>query len=119
LARKLHAEDGRRGSILFGGEPVGTVNSALRPRAAFILLEVMVAIVIIGVAMVALMRGFIVSLDSLQRIKQNETAILLARSLMDDLILEPPPEDRLEGKFANDPRFGDAFAGWEWEMEVE
>jgi hypothetical protein len=25
----------------------------------------------------------------------------------------------MEGKFSDDPRFGEAFAGWKWEMEVE
>ncbi len=90
-----------------------------KSRRAFILLEVMVAIVIMAVAMVALIRGFIVSLDSLQRIRHNEVAILLAESLMDDLILEPPAEGTTEGEFSDDSRFGEDFEGWSWELEVE
>lgn len=86
---------------------------------AFVLLEVMVAIIIIGTAAVALMRGFFLSLDSIRRIRMNEQSILLARSLMDDLMLEPPDEGRYEGKFWEDPRFGAPFEGWRWYMEVE
>ena len=38
---------------------------------------------------------------------------------MHDMILEPPAEGRLEGSFEDDPRFGEEFEGWTWEMEVE
>ena len=54
----------------------------LRPgrlRRAFILLEVMVGVVIVGVAMVALLRGFMISLDQIKKLKRNEQASLLAR----------------------------------------
>jgi type II secretory pathway pseudopilin PulG len=86
---------------------------------AFVMLEVMVAIIIIGLAAVALVRGFIVSLDTVSRVRMNEQAILLGRSIMDDMMLEPPSEGEYNGRFADDNRFGEAFAGWEWEMEVE
>lgn len=88
-------------------------------RRGFILLEVMVAIVIVGIAMVALIRGFIISLDTLKKVKMNEQAILLAQSFMDDLVLEPPAEGEYTGAFTDDNRFGEEFEGWRWELEVE
>jgi type II secretory pathway pseudopilin PulG len=83
------------------------------------LLEVMVAILIIAVAAVALLKGFFLTLDNVKRVRKNEQAILLARTLMDDLIIEPPGEDDTEGSFGDDPRFGEAFVGWKWSISVE
>ncbi|MCC6547044.1 type II secretion system protein [Candidatus Sumerlaeota bacterium] len=91
----------------------------MKKQRAFVLLEILVSIVIIAVALVAIMKGFVLSLDSLKRIRMNEKAFVLARSLMDDLILEPPAEGSFEGNFADDPRFGEIYAGWSWSLEVE
>lgn len=88
-------------------------------RAAFILLEVMLSIMIVGVTFVAILRGFIVAYDTLGKVRMNETAIHLASSLMDDLVLEPFSVGDYQGRFADDPRFGDDFAGWYWEVRVE
>lgn len=90
-----------------------------RSQRAFVLLEVLLSIVIIAVALVAIMKGFIISLDSIKRIRLNEKAIVLGRSLLDDLILEPPDEGRFKGTFASDSRFGPEYEGWSWEMDVE
>ncbi len=98
------------------GQLIGKSNHR---RRCFILLEVMVAIVIVGVAMVALLKGFILSLDTLKKIKMNEKAILLAETLMDDFVLEPPAEGDYEGEFTEDTRFGEEFEGWKWELDVE
>ncbi|MBI1290401.1 hypothetical protein GC173_04065 [bacterium] len=83
------------------------------------LLEVMVAIIIISVAAVALLKGFFLTLDSVKRVRMNEQAILLARTMMDDLAVEPPGEDDVEGDFSKDARFGEDFAGWKWRLSVE
>jgi type II secretory pathway pseudopilin PulG len=83
------------------------------------LLEVMVAIIIIAVAAVALLKGFFLSLDNVNRVRRNEQAILLTRGLMDDLIIEPPAAERQDGRFSDDPRYGEAYAGWLWEIDVE
>jgi type II secretory pathway pseudopilin PulG len=98
------------------GELMLRVN---RSRRCFILLEVMVAILIVGVAMVALMRGFILSLDSMKKIQMNEKAIFLAESMLDDLILEPPAEGSFSGYFTDDIRYSEDFDGWMWELDVE
>lgn len=89
------------------------------PRAAFILLEVMVSLVIVGVSMTALLRGFVMSLDTVKKVRMNEVALFLAEAFVDDLILEPPPEGRFNGEFHRDPRFGEPFEGWQWELTVE
>lgn len=88
---------------------------------SFVLLEVMVALVFMAVALVALLRGFTVSLDSLKKIRLNEEAIVLAKSILQDMELEPPAleNETYEGEFADDPRFGEDYEDWRWEMEVE
>ncbi|MEO8377545.1 MAG: type II secretion system protein [Candidatus Sumerlaeota bacterium] len=88
-------------------------------RRAFVLLEILVAIVIVSIALVAIMKGFVLSLDSLKRIRMNEKAFVLARSLMDDMILEPPDEGTFDGNFTDDPRFGEEYSGWRWSLDVE
>lgn len=88
-------------------------------RRGFVLLEVLVSIVIIAVAMVALLKGFVVALDTLKKIRLNETSVVLARTLMDDMILEPPDEGSFKGNFSDDGRFGENYKDWKWEMEVE
>ena len=88
-------------------------------RRAFILLEVMIAVMIIGVTFVAILRGFIVAYDTLGRVRMNETAMHLARSVMDDMILEPFSDGDFEGRFEDDPRFGTDYSGWHWQVWVE
>lgn len=95
------------------------IPGQLPRRAAFILLEVMIAIMIVGVTMVAILRGFVVAYDTLSRVRMNETAMMLARTVLDDIILEPYAEGDYEGRFTDDPRFGEEFAGWYWEVWVE
>ena len=90
-----------------------------RAARAFVLLEVMIAIMIVAIAFVALMKGFVISLDRLNRIRSEEQALYLARSMMDDLQLNPPPAKTFEGKFSDDSRYGDEFAGWRYKLEVE
>lgn len=88
-------------------------------RRAFVLLEVMIAIMIVAIALVALVKGFVISLDRLGRLRAEEQALYLARSLMDDLQLNPPPAKTFEGKFSDDSRYGDEFAGWRYKLEIE
>ena len=90
-----------------------------RRSPAFILLEVLISVVIIGVSVVALMKGLLISMDTLRKVRMNETAIYLARSVMDDFQIEPPADGDYEGHFADDDRYGEAFNGWYWELQVE
>ncbi len=79
----------------------------------------MLAMTIIGIGMVALMKGFIQSLDTIKRVKVNEQAMVFAQSLMDDIILEPPADGDYEGCFGDDIRYGEHYKNWYWEIEVE
>ncbi len=90
-----------------------------RRDRAFVLMEVLVAMVIVAIAMTGLLRGFVLALDTVQKIYLNETAIILGKSVMDDLILEPPAEGEYELQFADDPRFGEAFMNWSFQLEIE
>jgi general secretion pathway protein I len=56
-------------------------------RRGFTLLEVMVATLIMGVAVVGLMSGISQSLHNADRVTDYDRAALLARSKMDDLLL--------------------------------
>jgi len=88
-------------------------------RRAFVLLEVMIALIILAVAMTAILRGFVIVLGT---IRENATALkatLLVESLMDDLELEPPVEGHADGKFEDDDRFGEEYAAFGWDREVE
>ncbi len=98
---------------------VGVLRRSRRPQAAFILLEVLVSLVLVGVSMTALMRGFVVSLDTVKKVRMNEVALFLAEAISNDMILEPPPEGRFEGRFERDPRFGESFEGWSWRLVVD
>lgn len=91
----------------------------VRRARGFVLLEVMISIVIIAIAVVALLKGFVISLDRLNKIRREEQALYLARSVMDDLQLNPPPARTFEGNFSDDPRYGDDFTGWRYRIEVE
>lgn len=88
------------------------------PRRAFVLLEVMVAVMILGIAMVALMKGLTLSIDQMKKINEQEAGILLAKSMLNDLTLEPNKEGRYQGSFEDDPRFAD-YEGWTWKVRIE
>ena len=90
-----------------------------RRRRSFVLLEVTIALVILGVSMGAVLRGFMIGFYSLKEIRLIEEASLLAETMLEDYELEPPPEGDREGFFVDDPRFGEAFANYEWVRDVE
>lgn len=90
---------------------------AARATAGFTLLEVLVAVTILGVALVSLL-GLHVSnlarLDSDQRISE---ATLLAQALMTELDVGPPPDLGVErGDF--EERYPDRYPTLGWEREV-
>lgn len=89
-------------------------------RRGFMLLEVLIAVVIIGIAFVAILKGFASSLQTMSNVRLNEQAIYLAETLLDDLEVEPPAEGIYEGSFADDEvRFGETFKDFSYRIEVE
>ena len=74
---------------------------------------------ILSIALVGLLRGFIVSMEAMRDIRITTTASLLAESLLEDYELEPPLEGSEDGSFLDDSRFGEPFVDYRWEREVE
>jgi general secretion pathway protein I len=82
-------------------------------QRGFTLLEVMVATLIMGIAVVGLMSGISQSLRNADRVTDYDRAALLARSKMDDLLLnyQLPKGTVLTGEF--DPvLLGGRQGGW-------
>jgi len=69
---------------------------------SFILLEILVALVILGVALAAVLRSFTNGLKSISYDRKISQAVLLAQALLEDFEIEPPEEDRAEGTFEPD-----------------
>lgn len=87
--------------------------------ASFVLLEVTLSMMILAVVLAGLLRGFVLSMSGIRETRITNMASLLAESLMEDYEIEPPLEGRKEGDFAEDIRFGEAFANYRWERDVE
>ncbi len=88
-------------------------------RRGFTLLEVLIATLIMGLAVVGLLTGLSTSMHNAARLTDYDRAALLARSKLDELMVEPrlPIEGNLEGNF--DPRLtGGDPSGWVAAMHV-
>jgi len=72
----------------------------MKPRG-FTLLEMMVATLIMGIAVIGLMSEITASMRNASRVTNRDRAALLARSKMDELLLEPqfPVDTPVEGAF--------------------
>jgi len=84
-----------------------------RARGGFTLLEVLVATVIMGVAVTALIAGLSQSVKNADRLKAYDRASMLARARMNDLLLDPdlPFDGSVEGTFPAD-QSGGIPSGW-------
>ena len=79
----------------------------------FTLLEMMVATLIMGIAVIGLMSEITESMRNATRVTSRDRAALLARSKMDELLLDPtlPLDTPVEGSF--DPSLtGGVEGGW-------
>lgn len=79
----------------------------------FTLLEMMVATLIMGIAVVGALSSFSTSLGNASRLTQHDRAAVLARQAMDELLLDPrlPKLTPLQGAF--EPALaGGVQAGW-------
>lgn len=71
-----------------------------RPRKkGFVLLEVILSVVILGVAVAAILRSFTVSLATARRTQIVTTSCLLAQQVLEEYEVAPPQEDHAEGAF--------------------
>lgn len=80
---------------------------------AFLLLEVVLALGILGMAATVLMRSYAMGATAIQRSELITTACMLASGLMDELEVFPPESSRASGTF------GDDFPGFSWDVEVQ
>jgi general secretion pathway protein I len=84
-----------------------------RTQRGFTLLEMLVATLIMGMAVIGLMAEITASMRNASRVTNRDRAALLARSKMDELLLDPrfPLETPVEGAF--DPSLtGGVAGGW-------
>jgi len=84
-----------------------------RPRSGFTLLEVLVATLLMGIAVVGLLSGISASMRNAARLTEYDRAVLAARSKMDELLLDPalPRPAVIEGPFDRALLSG-AEGGW-------
>jgi general secretion pathway protein I len=83
------------------------------PQRGFTLLEMLVATLIMGMAVIGLMSEISASMRNASRVTNRDRAALLARSKMDELLLNPlfPMDTPVEGAF--DPSLtGGVAGGW-------
>ena len=74
-----------------------------RRRRSFVLMEVLVSVVILGIALAAVLRCCTNALKALSRDRTLAQAVLLAQGLIEDFEIEPPEEDAtIEGDFGPD-----------------
>ncbi len=81
--------------------------------AAFTLLEIVVAVAVLGVGLAAVLHSFSVSARGLEGIRSLTTATNLAQAKMTEL--EETPEIE-KGESSGD--FGEEFPGYSWEAET-
>ena len=83
-----------------------------RGGPAFVLLEVLVAMVILGSSLAVLMQGFQIAMGSIRANKEMTTGMILAQRLLDSYEFDPPDIGSTEG------HFGDEFPEYRWERDV-
>lgn len=83
-----------------------TLFSALRQSRGFSLLEVMVALAILGVSLVAIFQLFSITLRSTRKADSYTRALFYARSMMDEFYAAADPE-----KPSQSEDFEDGFSG--------
>jgi general secretion pathway protein I len=81
--------------------------------SGFTLLEVMVTVAILAIALVAILKANLQSLDSLAEIRERTTASMLAASKLAEVEAAGPA---LWIEFQGD--FGEDYAGYSWQVET-
>ncbi len=87
--------------------------SAMRPNAGFSLVEVMCAILILGIGMVGFIQGVTTALGSSKESELQTTAVLLASGKIEQLRAEGGVEDGV-----TDGDCGEDFPNYQWRQTV-
>ena len=82
-------------------------------RRAFVLLEVIVSLAILGFAVAALMRSFYQSIATARQMEVQTQAVFLAQQLLDEFEIFTPREGITEGGF------GDGLSAYSYRVEME
>ncbi|MGC8740136.1 MAG: type IV pilus modification PilV family protein [Candidatus Sumerlaeaceae bacterium] len=85
-----------------------------RGNDGFLLLEVIVSLVILGIAVATIMRSFTVSMNAIRRIDITTQACVLAERFMQDLELEPGKARSGRGTFEEE-----GYPDFSWELTVQ
>jgi len=88
-----------------------------RRRAGFTLLEVLVAVAVLGLGLVSLLGLHVRNLALLERDQRITDATLLARALMTEVEVEPFPDLGVESGDFED-RYPGRFPDYRWEREI-
>jgi general secretion pathway protein I len=96
------------------GPSITRIATAMRPiiggRKGFTLLEVLVATMVLGIAVVIVMQLFSGGLDQARRAQDYTRAVFHARAKMEEVLLEPPA-----GPVSERGEFSD---GYRWALEA-
>jgi len=77
-----------------------------RRAGAFILLEILVAVALLGMALAAMLRCYTNGLKALSEDRRAALAVFLAQGVIEDFETEAPENDHVEGTFGADyPNF--------------
>ena len=89
-------------------------SPAKSPARGFTLLEMLVATLIMGIAVIGLMGEISASMRNATRVTERDRAALLARSKMDELLLDPqfPVDTPVQGTFDRSLT-GGVEGGWQ------
>lgn len=88
--------------------------SCRRKSAGFVLLEVIVAMVILGISIATLMRSFTMSLAAIRVNDATTQGTVLAETLLQRLEAEPPGKSKLSGSFEDE-----GFSQYGYEIEMD
>ncbi len=88
------------------------MRKIFRHSKSFVLLEVLIALTILGVTVSAILRSFSQSLSAVRRIEVQTQAAFFAHQLLDEFEINPPDEGTTEGGF------GDAYREYSYVATV-
>lgn len=85
-----------------------------KAQAGFVLLEVVVSLVILGIAVATIMRSFTISMAAIRKNDIGVQGFILAESMLQSLEVNPPGKGRLTGSFE-----ADGLPNYSWEMNAK
>lgn len=88
------------------------LHARRRRRSSFVLVEVILALTLLGIASMAFMKSFAYSLNAARKMEIVTQANFFAMQLLDEFEIFPPAEGRNTG------HFGEEFANYSYDVEL-